>query len=84
MGEYDRKRFRQVMIDSELYDRLSAMKKPGDTFADVIRRLLPPKGWPATKRGRPMAELVAIARVARRAWQRDLASGRVKLLDRAP
>lgn len=84
MGEYDRKRFRQVMIDAELYRRLSSLKRPDDTFADVIRRLLGPGGRPATKRGRSMAELIALARVAERAWQRKLASGKVRLLDRAP
>lgn len=84
MGEYDRGKFRQIMIDSELYGRLSAMKRPGDTFADVIRRLLPPKGWPATKKGRSMDELIALAKVAESGWERKLASGKVRILGPAP
>lgn len=84
MGEYDRKKFRQVMIDAELYRRLSSMKKQDDTFADVIRRLLEPEGRPATKKGRSMAELVALARVAESGWKRKLASGKVRLLGPAP
>jgi len=84
MGEYDRKRFRQVMIDSELYGRLSSMKKPGDTFADVIRRLLGPGEPPATKKGRSMDELFALARVAESGWKRKLASGKVRILGPEP
>ncbi len=84
MGEYDRKRFRQVMIDAELYDRLSARKRPGDTFADVIRRLLGPEVETTTKKGRPMDELIALARVAEAGWKRKLASGKVRILGPEP
>jgi len=84
MGEYDRKKFRQIMVDAELYDRLASLKWAGDTFADVIRRLLGPMGRPGMRRGKSMDELVALARVARYAWERDIASGRVKLLGPAP
>ena len=87
MGEYNRKKFRQIMVDAELYDRLSSLKWAGDTFADVIRRLLEPMKRPPAgvrRRNKSMAELMALARVAKARWDRDIASGRVKLLGPGP
>jgi len=78
MGAYDHSRFRQVLLDAEVYRRLERMKGPGDTFADVIRRLLPEIGRPSTKRGRPVEEILALARNADLAWRRRLRKGEVR------
>ncbi len=49
MGEYDHRKFRQTMVDAETYRKLDSMKRPGGTFADVIRMLLEGNGGKATK-----------------------------------
>jgi len=82
MGEYDRKRFRQIMVDAELHRQLSRERRPGESFGDVIRRLMGEGSGPGTKKGRSMDELIALGNIARRAWERKLASGEVKVLGR--
>ena len=84
MGEYDRGRFRQIMVDAELYRQLAAARGPGESFGEVIRRLMAGGGSPRNKKGRSDAELMALARIARRAWERKVASGEVKPPGRQP
>lgn len=82
MGAYDRRRFRQIMVDAELYRQLALARSPGESFAEVIRRLMTNRGAAGNKKGRSDAELMALARIARRAWERKLASGEVRPLGR--
>jgi predicted CopG family antitoxin len=82
VGTYDRRRFRQVMIDAELYRQLASARRPGEGFGAVIRRLMAEGGGGGNKKGRSDEELMALARIARRAWERKLASGEVKPLGR--
>ena len=79
MGDYDHNRFRQVMIDVDTYRRLSAMKRPGDTFVDVIRKLLLQDTGRATKKGRSVEELLALAEIADAKWRKRVKSGEVRL-----
>jgi len=80
MGAYDKKRFRQIMVDAELHHQLSRVRRPGESFGDAIRRLMGEGGEPGTKKGRSLDELVALGRIARRAWERKLATGEVKVV----
>ena len=82
MGDYDRRRFRQIMVDAELYRQLARERRPRESFGDVIRRLMGEGGVPGTKKGRSIDELVALGAIARRAWERKLATGEVKILGR--
>lgn len=82
MGDYDRRRFRQIMVDAELYRQLSQQRHPGESFADIIRRLMGEGSVPGTKKGRSIDELIALGAIARRAWERKLATGEVKILGR--
>jgi len=70
------------MVDAELYRQLDRLRRAEDSFGDVIRRLMI-RGAPRTKKGRPVEEILALARVARREWERRLATGRVKVVERA-
>ena len=79
MGDYDHKRFRQVMVDADTHRRLSAMKRPGDTFADVIRKLLPQGGSPGTKKGRSVKELLMLAEIADKKWRKRVETGEIRL-----
>ena len=78
MGEYDRTRFRQVMVDAELYRQIAGARRSGESLGDVIRRRMSGEGDLGTKKGRSLEELVALGRIARRAWERKLATGEVK------
>jgi predicted CopG family antitoxin len=82
MGTYDRERFRQIMVGAELYRQLALARSPGESFGEVIRRLIVERGAAGNKKGRSDAELMALARIARRAWERKVASGEVKPLGR--
>ncbi len=82
MGTYNRRRFRQIMIDAELYRRLKRMRRRDESLGDVIRRLLRTPGRPTTKKGRPVEELLALGAIAERGWQRKLATGEVRVLGR--
>lgn len=82
MGEYDRRRFRQIMVDAELYRQLDRERRPGESFGGVIRRLIAEGGDVGTKKGRSLDELIALGRIAGRAWERKLATGEVKVRGR--
>lgn len=82
MGTYDKDRFRQIMVDAELYRQLSRVRRPGESFGEVIRRLMGDGGEPGTKKGRSIDELLALGRIASRAWERKLATGEVKVVGR--
>jgi len=82
MGGYDRKRFRQIMVDAELYRQLSSARLLGESFGDVIRRLMGEGSGMGTKKGRSYEELRALGRIARHAWKRKLETGQVKIVDR--
>ena len=82
MGAYDKSRFRQIMLDAELHRQLSRSRRPGESFGGVIRRLMAEGGEPGTKKGRSIEELLALGRIARRAWERKLATGEVKIVGR--
>lgn len=72
------------MIDTELYRQLARVRRPGESFGEVIRRLMAGGGSAGNKKGRSDEEVMALARIARRAWERKVASGEVKPLGRPP
>ena len=79
MGDYDHRKFRQVILDADTYKRLQSMKLPGETFSDVVRKLIGEGGGTLSKKGRPREELSALAKVANLRWQRKVASGRIRI-----
>ena len=76
--------FRTIKVDAELYLQLKRAKRDKESFGGVIRRLMAWSGSLDNKKGRSDEELRALARIARHAWDRRIASGEIKPLGPPP
>lgn len=66
--------FKTVSLADDAYERLASMRKPGESFSDVVRRLT---------RGRSLTELGGLLSTAEaEALAEAVASGRKERLDR--
>lgn len=65
-------RFRTVSLADDAYKRLAALRRPGESFSDVVRRLAPPRrsltelfGLLTREEGEALAEAVEASRTER-------------------
>ncbi|KXA96079.1 hypothetical protein AKJ37_06065 [candidate division MSBL1 archaeon SCGC-AAA259I09] len=71
-----------IKINEETHRRLKSLGKKGETFDDIIRRLLPPESL--SSRGRRedrMRKLEDLAKIAKRKKEEELKSGKLERTD---
>lgn len=71
------KKLKTLKIGEETHRRLKSLGRKGETFDDVISRLLrlAPEGGPTPK---SPGDRRALGKIARMRWKRDVESGRLK------
>lgn len=68
-----------LKISEETHERLKSLGNKGETFDDIIRRLLPPEGLRSAEREEERREkLEDLAKIARRKKKKELESGRLE------
>ena len=68
-----------LKISEETHRRLKRLGRKGETFDDIIKRLLPPER--SVRREGRMEKLEDLAKIARRKKREELESGKLKKTD---
>lgn len=68
-----------LKISEETHGRLKRLGRKGETFDDIIRRLLPPER-PSSREGR-MEKLENLAKITREKKRKEFESGKVERTD---
>ncbi|KXA91427.1 hypothetical protein AKJ57_01305 [candidate division MSBL1 archaeon SCGC-AAA259A05] len=68
-----------LKISEEIHERLKRLGRKGETFDDIISRLLPPKGRESReRRSRKLEDLAKLARMKKR---KEIESGKLERTD---
>lgn len=68
-----------LKISEETHERLKSLGNKGETFDDIIRRLLPPERLRSAEREKERTEkLEDLAKIARRKKKKELESGKLE------